>query len=463
MDRSEILLYCIGWATVAGAISLALWRSRASSVGLCFAYLVSFTLVHFGACIYVFPRYIPENDPYLYQLGANVPEVAEGLRLAFLGLVCLAAGILWAGWTFSPPIRSVSEPPDQRSVNRLSRTCMLAGCIFYFIVLPVAHYIPSGTSLAAAGIFLVLTGICLTFWNSRSNGRIKLSTLALPLALPLVTLICSGFIGYGISALVIVGAFFIQFFRVRFAFVLSLVPLVYLGLTVYVNYMESRNDIRETVWGNQAYSARMNVILDKSTTFEPFDPQNAQHLYLIDRRLNQNLLVGKAVRAIESGRAATANGKTLAFAFVSWIPRAIWPSKPAVGGSGDIVSRYTGLRFAEHTSVGLGQVLEFYINFGAAGVMIGFFVLGFALRRLDIAAATRLMEGNVWKFAGLHLIGIALIQPGGSMSEIVAGVAAAFVLVKVLEHNILRRSRRRQFSVVNKRRPLVDAYGDGRK
>ncbi len=46
------------------------------------------------------------------------------------------------------------------------------------------------------------------------------------------------------------------------------------------------------------------------------------------------------------------------------IPRALWPNKPVVGGSGDLVSTYTGIRFADGTSVGIGQVLESFVNFG---------------------------------------------------------------------------------------------------
>ena len=84
------------------------------------------------------------------------------------------------------------------------------------------------------------------------------------------------------------------------------------------------------------------------------------------------------------------------------IPRAIWPDKPAVGGGQDLVAEFTGIKFEEGTSVGAGQVLEFYMNFGMPGVLAGFAVLGFILMRLDQvvmrALAMRNINGVVQRF-----------------------------------------------------------------
>ena len=91
------------------------------------------------------------------------------------------------------------------------------------------------------------------------------------------------------------------------------------------------------------------------------------HLFALDQRLNQNYLVGMGVMRHREGEAELLYGATVPF----WalIPRAIWPDKPAVGGGGDLVSQFTGIKFAEGTSVGVGQVLEFYMNFGMPGVL----------------------------------------------------------------------------------------------
>ena len=111
------------------------------------------------------------------------------------------------------------------------------------------------------------------------------------------------------------------------------------------------------------------------------------------QRLNQNFLVGMGVMRHRQGSVELWYGATIPI----WalVPRAIWPDKPAVGGSGDLVAEFTGISFAEGTSVGVGQVLEFYMNFGMTGVVAGFAILGFILMRLDQGITRALATGNI--------------------------------------------------------------------
>jgi hypothetical protein len=110
------------------------------------------------------------------------------------------------------------------------------------------------------------------------------------------------------------------------------------------------------------------------------------------------------------------------------IPRLIWPDKPPSGGSGDLAARFTGKEFAVGTSVGIGPVLEFYGNFGTAGVVVGFFILGIVIRALDICAGTALWNARWGQFALFYLIGISSLNVAGSLVEVSAGSAASFVV-----------------------------------
>jgi len=113
------------------------------------------------------------------------------------------------------------------------------------------------------------------------------------------------------------------------------------------------------------------------------------------------------------------------------IPRIIWPGKTVFAGSGDWVSRFTGITFAEGTSVGIGQVLEFYGNFGRKGVLIGFFIFGFLLGALDIGAAARLAASDWHGFAFFFVVGVALLNAGGSLVEISATLVASIILMNI--------------------------------
>jgi oligosaccharide repeat unit polymerase len=65
-------------------------------------------------------------------------------------------------------------------------------------------------------------------------------------------------------------------------------------------------------------------------------------------------------------------------AFLFFIPRAIWPTKPI--GSGFILAEKAGLYF---DNISMPFVAELYLDFSFVGVLIGMFLLGLAYRKLD--------------------------------------------------------------------------------
>jgi hypothetical protein len=213
--------------------------------------------------------------------------------------------------------------------------------------------------------------------------------------------------------------------------------LGYLALSVFVTYMRDRNDIRETVWGGQPMQVRLTQLEATVAQFEWFDVSNADHLHAVDGRLNQSFLAGLAVSRL-SDIGGYAQGDTLWEALLALVPRAIWPDKPIQAGSGSLVSEYTGLRFAAGISVGIGQVMEFYVNFGTMGVLLGFMLMGVLVTILDVAAAERLAVQDLHGFVLWFLPGISLLQVGGSLVE-VTGSAAASAFVAVLVNAYLNR------------------------
>jgi hypothetical protein len=148
--------------------------------------------------------------------------------------------------------------------------------------------------------------------------------------------------------------------------------------------------------------------------------------------LNQNQLVGTAVVWLGEGNVAFANGGTLFDAVAAVVPRALWPGKPTTAGSGDIVSTYTGIDFAYGTSVGVGQVMELYINFGTLGVIIGFVIIGAFVAVVDRRSAAYLARGDIRNFTLWYMPGLSLLQIGGSLSEVTATAAASWALVHIV-------------------------------
>jgi hypothetical protein len=249
--------------------------------------------------------------------------------------------------------------------------------------------------------------------------------------LPLATLGTAGFIGYGMNWVICIVAFFFVISRVRLLFYVLAPVVVFLGLSFFVAYMGERNGIRDVVWyENAGVTERLERISQIFTKFQPLDLQSNEHIAALDGRLNQNILVGEGMQRHDVGQSPFLYGASIPIWMA--VPRALWPDKPDVGGGGDLVSNFTGQSFAEGTSVGVGQVLEFYMNFGYPGVIIGFAALGFGLMRLDRGIMDGLRKGDLRLVLRCAMPGLSLLQPGGNLMEIavvtLGSVVGAYVI-----------------------------------
>jgi hypothetical protein len=299
--------------------------------------------------------------------------------------------------------------------------------------MPRAASIPSGTALVSALGTLLVVGLWLRFYIANLSGNFgkSLSTALLLPALPIATLASGGFIGYGVYWVLSCVAFLFVVMRRRLWFYLGSPIFGVLGLSLFAGYFALRAAIR-TVVGvvGAGLFERLAAIWDIVANFELLDLNSPLLIYAVDQRLNQNYLVGYAAERYQAGAVDLAYGSTVQL----WalIPRAIWPDKPQVGGGGDIVSHFTGLEFAEGTSVGIGQVLEFYMNFAVPGLIVGFFVLGVILMRLDLGIMRSLKAGDMRGVLLCAMPGLTLMQPGGNLLEIMVATIGAVVASRLI-------------------------------
>jgi hypothetical protein len=87
----------------------------------------------------------------------------------------------------------------------------------------------------------------------------------------------------------------------------------------------------------------------------------------------------------------------------------------------------TGLTLSKGTSFGVGNVMEFQINFGLPGLIVGFLTLGLLLGWLDRRAAEMDLMGQLPRTVFYFLPAVTLIQPNGSLVDIIGGAVSAFV------------------------------------
>ena len=187
-------------------------------------------------------------------------------------------------------------------VDSLARVYLLIGAVMYLVVGQLIGQIPSAAVFVSALGSLIIVGACLRLWVAREQQLwLKFwSTVALLPLLPLATVVKGGFIGYGTMWLLIVVAFVFAGSRRKASGLLFAPAVFFVGLSVFVNYMGARDDIRRLVWYETAgIGERLQRIADVFENFAWLDLSDPQHRGAIDGRLNQKFLIGVAIERLE--------------------------------------------------------------------------------------------------------------------------------------------------------------------
>jgi hypothetical protein len=368
---------------------------------------------------------VAHTDP-LYQ------QTYLGFAATLIGLTAFCIGALIARLVPAKPVKGGSKP-KLKVYNRISWRMIGAGAFCYFVLIPLSFKVPSLTSLVSPLGTLMILGFWVMLYAIPPNGgggRV-LKVFAMLPALPASTVVAGGFLNYGTNWMVSVLTFQFTRSKARWLYYSVAPVVVFLGLSLFVSYWAQRAYIRQLAFQN---NASVMAVADRAskiiTDFKFLDLSEPAQRAAMNVRLNQNLLIADAIQRHEEGLTRLAYGATMPL----WalIPRVIWPNKPAIGGGGDVVSKYTGVIFANGTSVGAGQVLEFYVNFGYAGIVGGFMFFGFVLMRIDGAVMRALADADSRRLLAVAMPGLSMINPGGNLLEIMVAVAGAMVMANLI-------------------------------
>jgi hypothetical protein len=402
--------------TCLGVLAAVLWMLRRDrvSLGLPVAYLFLLLLNHVPGA---FAQLMSD------QVSFTADWVETGIGLTAIGSVCFLVGV-WVPW------RLVAAPgagkPDYRDM--FSLFCVIGGWFFNYGVGFLRDIPTLGAAIEKGGGIWML-GVLLGLRAAVYRGDLLRTGmwLAALAVFPLLMLLYGGFLSYGSAAIVIVCSTLAISTRSRVRVAAGIVVAVFLAFTVFVNYFAGRESIRAVVWSGAGLEQRIDAVSNAFTDFEWFDPASAKQQVALNLRLNQNYFIGIAAERLENGAVQYLHGRSVWEALLALVPRALWPDKPVFGGSGDLVREMTGLELNAQTSWGVGNVMEFYINFGIAGLVIGFFLLGLVLGVLGRKAALAPERGNLGKVIVFFLPAVALIQPLGSLVELAGGSGIALI------------------------------------
>lgn len=418
-------------AGAAIVICIALLQGSRLSLGLPLAYLICLAIIHLPGGL------VHWLNPIDLAGGA---ESEVGLAITARSMLFFVVGVAICNWRF--PLRP--QPVPLRHDPRLWRFCAVNGLLIGVVAAPLRSF-PSAQSLIQAAGLLWMAGtiLALRFYSSPcGNLKSLLQWIGVSLIYPFFSLFGAGFLGYGISAVTQLYSFMLVRRRNLIIATATMLVAFYLGLGVFVTYFAGRDEIRSAVWGGATTEERLIAIRNTFASISLFDPADLEQARMIDTRLNQNYLVGVSALNIQEGKVNPANGSTIIQAFISLVPRVIWPDKPDVGGSGSLVSDFTGIEFAEGTSVGIGNVMEAYVNFGDIGCLVIFGSLGYLIRWLDLRAFLADQQGNDQRYLAAMMPAMAMIQPGNSLNELIVSTAAAWIAARLWFAWWSRRQRR---------------------
>ena len=395
-------------------IVVEMLRRDGVSLGLPISYLGSLLLIHVpGAIAHLFDR----NDVLVQQR----PFTEVGIALTALGSVCFVGGVALANLRRHPVV------PRPANRTTFARFCLVGGAAatmlsFLFVFPSVRAIVERGGLVWMLAIVVGLRGAVI-----RADRLATWRWLGVLIIYPILMLIFGGFLSYGVAAMITVLAAVVVVARSGVRVAIACVVASIVGISVFLSYFENRTEIRGAVWGGAPVETRVGVSMDAFRQIKLFNPANEEHLVAINARLNQNYFAGLAATRISNGEAQYLYGRTIWEGFLAIIPRVFWPDKAIVAGSGTLVSEMTGLQLSRSTSFGVGNVMEFQINFGIPGIVIGFILLGYVLRKLDRKSTESYEAGELGNSIVYYLPAVAMIQPNGSMVEVIGGAVSALI------------------------------------
>ena len=306
------------WVVVACFLIVRHWRAG-RNVGLVLGYVICFGAIDlFAAALCLLP----------WSPATGLRLVADGTELSAIGVAAFAVGAEIVSWLMSrrPEPDGEIRTIDQRVLN-IYLVTGLSFCTLHMA--PIARTIPTVNALVGGGSALAVLAIALKCWNAWHEGRRgdMWWWLVASCLFPVFTVVTQGFLGYGLSAMLLIVAFVAAMVGPRPKVIAVSLLLAYGGLSVYVTYMRDRSEIRSVVWAGRGFADQLSAVRETATSVEPFDIYNEAHLRRIDDRLNQNWLVGAAVAKLSSGTIDYAKGSTLWDAVLAILPRALWPGQ----------------------------------------------------------------------------------------------------------------------------------------
>lgn len=352
-----------------------------------------------------------------------------------IGLLCFTVG---AALAWQPLKYKDSSRADHYRLPwlnpHLAVILMIVG-FFLYLLSPLALRIPTVQAIWSNFDILPKTGFLIALIYGLNTRRYDYTILCTTvyLILAIVDMVRSGHI-FGPAIFLIQALFVLVFWqKVNFRSLVQLSIGFLLFGSIFIGWLDSRYMIRQGYLDNYSIFERIVRFYDGFQFVSPLEMSPVKVYASIKARLDLSDILAEQVLFQPKIQPYAYGGTVTTDILGALIPRFLWPTKPALAGGSEFVSRYTGLIWRD-TSMGLPYHFELYANGGGFAVFLGLFTIGWLTAKLEIYLITTKLE--LPQLLGVFTILFSLIGWEARLVQIcitiIAGFSGVFLLAKGL-------------------------------
>jgi hypothetical protein len=357
---NEALLF----GTAFGLYLLLMWKA-----GKTFPILYLFIFIYFIQ--YIFSTYLIYNEYKVLSYQMPIPQEAY-FKYSILACAALFAGTLLFAKDIN--LRDLMKKINPQEASRLGYLLLFISLFFDFLPYAGIDLFSSITSFTS--YLKYLAAFCFLFTRSTVNYLI----IALIYAQLGVIVLRSGvFVSFFIWAMFL---FFFVSLKYSISYLIrSLVLLVFIPILVVIQGV--KHEYREKVWKDESKGG-LGLLSDLAQKQQKEEDDPIAESTGVTRtvgRLSQGWHLGMTLKQVPKKEPIAQGVEMWNDVVASILPRAFFEDKKSVN-SKDKFSKYTGHKLRGSTSMSIGILGDFYINYGWWGSIVALFIFGALIARL---------------------------------------------------------------------------------
>jgi hypothetical protein len=367
---------------------------------------------------YVFSVYLIYNE---YPVLSKQMPLSEGQLFDYVvpSLLFLFAGVFL--FNKDVDISAHLKTINPREATRLGNFLLLISFSFDFL-----SYIgiPGINSLLSFTHYLKYAGaMCYIFAPSLINYTLLTIVLLALIRDALIIGIFIDFFMWSTHFFLLIALYFELSLFKRSSFILLAAPLLILIQSVKQEY-------REATWSGKKDTGLGLIaeLADKEESSGETDPlKNSDGVVSTIGRLNQGWHLGKVLKRVPAKEPFSYGEDMLTDFEGILLPRIFFPDKKTIG-SQDKFYKFTGHKLEKGTSMTIGVLGDFYINFGYWGSFIGLFIFGIAIAKVFSGFMTKYVLTNPVNVVWVPFLFSFLVRANNDFYIVVNNLFKGFII-----------------------------------